>query len=54
MDSFKIDLQCIDWTFVTHINDVNLCSEAFPRLFNTTLEKHAPIKQFIKKKKKIN
>ena len=54
MESFKIDLQGIDWTFATQNNDVNLGFEAFLRLFNTTLDKHAPIKKFTKKKKKIN
>ena len=49
MDSFKIDLQGIDWTFTTHNNDVNLAFEAFLRLFNATLDKHAPIKEFTKK-----
>ena len=54
MESFKIDLQGTDWTFATQNNDVNLGFEAFQRLFNTTLDKHAPIKKFTKKKKKIN
>ena len=52
MDSFKIDLQGIDGTFATHNNDVNLGFEACLGLFNTTLDKHAPIKEFTKKKKK--
>ena len=51
-DSFKIDLQGTDWTFATHNNDVNLGFEAFLRLFNTILEKHAPGKQFAKKEEK--
>ena len=54
MESFKIDLQGIDWTFATQNNNVNLGFETFLRLFNTTLDKHAPIKEFTKKKKKIN
>ena len=37
MNSFKIDLQGIDWTFATHKNDVNLGFKAYLRLFNTTL-----------------
>ena len=49
MESFKIALQCIHWTFVTQNNDVNLGFEAFLRLFNTTLDKHAPIKELKKK-----
>ena len=49
MDSFKIDLQSIDWTFATYSNDVNLGFEIFLRLFNTTLDKHAPIKEPTKK-----
>ena len=52
MDSFKINFQGIDWTFATHNNDVNLGFDAFIRLFNTTLEKHAPIKELIKKEEK--
>ena len=31
MDSFKLDLQGIYWTFATHNNDVNLGFEAFLR-----------------------
>ena len=54
MESFKIDLQGTDWTFATQNNDVNLGFETFLWLFNTTLDKHAPIKEFTKKKKKIN
>ena len=52
MDSFKIDLQGTDWTYATHNNDVNLGFEAFLRLFNTTLDKHTPIKELTKKKEK--
>ena len=52
MGSFKIDLQGIDWTLATHNNDINLGYEAFLRLFNTTLDKHAPIKEFTKKEEK--
>ena len=33
-------------------NDVNLGFEAFLWLFNTTLDKHAPIKEFTKKEEK--
>ena len=54
MESFKIDLQGTDWTFATQNNDVNLGFETFLWLFNTALDKHAPIKEFTKKKKKIN
>ena len=54
MESFRIDLQRIDWTFATRNNDVNLGFEAFLRLFNTTLNKHAQIKGLTTKKKKIN
>ena len=52
MESFKIDLQGIDWTFVTQNNDVNLGFEAFLQLFNTTLDKHAPVKEFTRKEEK--
>ena len=49
MESFKMDLQGVDWTFATQNNDVNLGFEAFLRLFNRTLDKHAPINEFTKK-----
>ena len=52
MESFKIDLQGIDWTFATQNYDANLGFEAFLRLFNTILDKHAPIKEFTKKEEK--
>ena len=52
IESFKIDIQGIEWTFATHNNDVDLGFEAFLRLFNTTLDKHAPIKELTKKKRK--
>ena len=52
MESFKIDLQGIDWTFATQNNDVNPGFEAFLQLFNATLDKHAPIKEFTKKEEK--
>ena len=52
MDSFKTDLQGSGWTFATQNNDANLDFEAFLRLFNTTFEKHAPIKEFTKKRRK--
>ena len=52
MDSFKIDLQGNDWTFATHNNDASLAFEAFLRFFNTTLDKHAPIKELTKKERK--
>ena len=49
IESFKIDLQGTDWTFATHNYDVDLGFEAFLQLFNTTLDKHAPIKELPKK-----
>ena len=52
MESFIIDLPDIDWTFATQNSDVNLGFEAFLRLFNATLDKHAPIKEFTKRKEK--
>ena len=52
MDSFKIDIQGIYWTFATQNNDVYLGFEAFLWLFNATLDKHAPIKEFTKKEVK--
>ena len=52
IESFKIDLQGTDWTFATHNYDVDLGFEAFLRLFNTTLDKHAPIKELTKKEEK--
>ena len=50
MNSFKIDLEGIDWTFATHNDDVNLDFEAFPLFFNTILDKHEPIKRTYKKR----
>ena len=52
MNSFKIGLQGIDWTFATHNNDVNLGFEAFLCSFNTILNKQAPIEEFTKKEEK--
>ena len=52
IESFKIDIRGIEWTFATHDNDVDLGFEAFLRLFNTTLDKHAPIKELTKKEEK--
>ena len=52
MDSFKIYLQGISYTFATHNNDVNLGFKAFLRLFNTTLHKYAPINELSKKESK--
>ena len=37
MDSFKMDLQGIDWILATHYNDVSLGFEAFLRLFKGVL-----------------
>ena len=45
-------IQGIDWTFATHNDDVNLGFEAFLRLFNTTLDKNTPIKEFTKEEEK--
>ena len=44
-----IKRQGTDWTFGTCNNYVNLGFEAFQHLFNTTLDKHAPIKELTKK-----
>ena len=52
MESFKIDLQGIDWSFATQNNDVNPGFEAFLQLFNATFDKHALIKEFRKKEEK--
>ena len=52
IEPFKIDLQGNDRTFATQNNDVNLGFEAFRWLFNTTLDKHAPIKEFTKNEEK--
>ena len=50
MDSFKIGFQGIDWYSDIHSNDVNLGFEAFLQLFNTTVDKHAGIKELAKKR----
>ena len=52
IDSSKIDLQGIDWTFATQSNDINLGFETILWLFNTTLDKHASIKELTKKEEK--
>ena len=44
----QTDIQGIDWIFATHNDNVNLGFEAFLQLFNTTLDKNAPIKEFTK------
>ena len=49
MDSVKIDLQVIHWTFANHSNDVNLGFEAFLQMFNISLDKSAPIKKLKQK-----
>ena len=48
MDSFKIGFQGIDWYSNIHSNDVNVGFEAFLQLFNTTVDKHAHIKELAK------
>ena len=52
MDSFKTDLQGIDWTFATHSNDVNLGFEAFLRVFNNNLRQTCTNKGIHKKRRK--
>ena len=44
MDSFKKELQGIDWTFATHNNNVNQGFETILWMLNITLDKHAPKK----------
>ena len=53
IDSFKRDLQEINWNFATENNDIDLGFETFFRLFNKTLDRHAPIKKSTKKEEKI-
>ena len=52
MDFVKIVLQRMDWTFATHTSDVNLGFEDFLWFFNTTLDKHATIKELTRKEEK--
>ena len=52
MDSFKTDLQGIDWTFATHSNDVNLGFEPFLRVFNNNLRQTCTNKGIHKKRRK--
>ena len=53
IDSFKKDLQEINWNFATENNDIDLGFETFFRLFNKTLDRYAPIKKPTKKEEKI-
>ena len=52
-DSFKRDLQEINWNFATENNNIDLGFETFFRLFNKTLDRHAPIKKSTRKEEKI-
>ena len=51
-DSFKRDLQEINWNFATKDNDIDLEFETFSLLFNKTLERHAPVKESASKEEK--
>ena len=53
MDSFKKDLQEINWNFATENSDVDLGFETFFRLLNKSLDRHAPIKKPTRKEGKI-
>ena len=53
IDSFKKDLQEINWNFATENSDVDLGFETFFRLFNKALDRHAPIKKSTRKEEKI-
>ena len=53
IDSFKRDLQEINWSFATENNDIDLGFETFFRLFNKALDRHAPIKKSTTKEEKI-
>ena len=53
IDSFKKDLQEINWNFATENNDIGLGFETFFRIFNKTVNRHAPIKKSTRKEEKI-
>ena len=53
IDSFKRDLQEINWNFATENNDIDLGFETFSRLFNKTFHRHAPIKKSTREEEKI-
>ena len=53
IDSFKRDVQEINWNFATENNDIDKGFETFFRLFNKTLDRHAPIKKSTRKEEKI-
>ena len=46
-------MKSIDWSLVTENNDLHLGFRTFFHLFNKILDKHAPVKQGIRKDKKI-
>ena len=49
---FTEELKSIDWSVATEYNDLDLGFKSFFHLFNKTLDKHAPLKQGIRKDKK--
>ena len=51
-DSFKRDLQEINWNFATKDNNKDLEFETFFLLFNKTLERDAPVKESTSKEEK--
>ena len=53
IDSFKRDLQEINWNFATENSDVDLGFETFYQLLNKALDRHAPIKNSTRKEEKI-
>ena len=53
IDSFKRDLQEINWNFATENTDVDLGFKIFFQLFNKSLDRHTPIKKSIMKEEKI-
>ena len=52
-ECFNEELKSIDWSPATKNNDLHLGFRTFSHLLNKTLDKHAPLKQGIKKDKKI-
>ena len=51
--NFSNDINEINWTFATENSDINLGFETLWRLFDKTLEKHAPRKKCIRKELKL-
>ena len=52
IDSFKKDIEVIEWSLATENTDTDLGFETFLRLFDKVLDRHAPFKQLTVKERK--